>query len=412
MAAVPYAIIHLLSGPPASSLELTRDLYLCTVATCGISGAAIAPLLFLMLRRRGFGAAASAATSLLTGLATPLFAYSTMFFPHVPSALFILLALDLFERERFAACGAALGAAGLIFYLSVPVAIVFVIAALASGENRWRGAAWMVVGALPFAIALAAYQFAAFGSPLRTSIATENPAFRDSHAFLGVLPGFSGQALLGITFSPFRGLFYIAPLLLMALPGLLLMLRSRVQRVVAALIAAATILLFAINASFNGWHGGYTIGPRYILGVIPLLMLAAHYAAARLRLLYAVLAAIALVFNFAATAVDPQPPDILRDPLGRYEIPALLFGGAGPNDQAVPIWIRQLYTGHTSTNRVAADELMPFSRHAPGSPETEWASFNLGELLFGAGSAASLIPFFALMAVGIAVALKLAKRNA
>ena len=90
-------------------------------------------------------------------------------------------------------------------------------------------------------------------------------------------------------------------------------------------------------------------------------------------------------------------------------MPALLFGGAAPNDEAVPVWIRQLYTGHTSTNRVAPDELMPFSRYKPGSPETEWASFNLGELLFETGSALSLLPWFVLITLGIVVTLRLAR---
>ena len=28
-----------------------------------------------------------------------------------------------------------------------------------------------------------------------------------------------------------------------------------------------------VNASFNGWHGGYSIGPRYVLQIVPLLAL-------------------------------------------------------------------------------------------------------------------------------------------
>ena len=65
--------------------------------------------------------------------------------------------------------------------------------------------------------------------------------------------------------------------------------------------------------------------------------------------------------------------------------------GRAAYDEKTP-WLQDFYTGHTSTNRVAPDEMLPFRKHAPGSPESEWASFNLGELLFGAGSFASLLP--------------------
>jgi len=406
LAAVPYALIYAAAGPPRTWLELTLALYGCTVLVCGAAGAAIGVLLFRMLRRRGAGAMSAAIAAFVAAFGTPLFAYSTMLFAHVPHALFVLLALDCVERERYVAAGAALGAAVLTFYFGIPVAIVFVAVLLV--QRRWRGAARMTLGALPFAIVIGVYQLAAFGSPFRTSIDTVSPAFRVRGALFGVLPGPSAEALIGITVSPFRGLFFIAPVLLLAIPGLVLMFRAG-RRATALLIAAATVALIALNASFNGWHGGYTIGPRYLLGVVPLLMLAAHEAATRVRLIFAVLAAVSIVFNFAAAAVDPQPPDTLHDPLRRYELPALLFGGAGPDDAEVPIWIRQLYTGHTSTNRVAADELMPFSRHPVGSPANEWASFNLGEIIFGPGSAASLLPFALLMAIGITVTLRLTR---
>ena len=408
LAAVPYAAIYAVAGAPRASLELTRDLYLSTVAVCATSGAGIGVVLFLLLRRRRFDASTSAAMALVAGLGTPLFAYSTMLFAHVPSAFLVLAALYLIEIDKRLLAGASLGLAGLTNYLCLPLAILFLLLPLNRSGRRIADIVRIVVGALPFAIVLAVYQALAFGSMFRTSIATTNPAFLERGAFLGVFHGVRADALLGITFSPFRGLFYIAPVLLMAIPGLLLMMRQAAERATAALIALSTATLLLINASFNGWHGGYTIGPRYLLPAVPLLMLAAAYGAMRLRLLFALVATISLFFNFAAAAVDPQPPDTLHDPLGRYEIPALLFGGAGPNDEAVPVWIRQLYTGHTSTNRVAADELMPFSRYKPGSPETEWASFNLGELLFGPGSAMSLVPFFALMAGGVVVTLRLA----
>ena len=406
LTAVPYAAIHAWAGAPQASLQLTRTTYVCTLLVCGTSGAGIGLLLFVMLRRRGFSNLLCASIGLVAGLATPLFAYSTMLFAHVPSAFFLLLAMHLIERGRFASAGAALGCASLLSYPSIPAAMVMLGVIGASTTPRLRNVLRLVAGAAPFAIALGWYQVAAFGSPFRTSIATVNPLFRDESAFLGVLSGFRVEALFGITFSPYRGLFYLAPVLLIAGPGLLAMVKR--ERGTAAIVAFSTTALLVINASFNGWHGGWAIGPRYLLGVVPLLMIAVCYGADRFRLLFALLSAISLLLNVTAAAVDPQPPDKLHDPLGHYEIPALLFGSAGPNDAAVPILVRRFYVGHTSTSRATPDELMPFDRYAPDSPESEWASFNLGEVVFGAGSAASLLPFVAWLAAAATVTLRLA----
>lgn len=380
-AAIPYALIHAVAGPPRDATTLTIGLYLCSVVTCGVSGALIGVLLFRCARRRRLSLRDAFLAGLIAGLGTPLFAYSTMLFAHVPSALFVLIAY--LQRRKPLRCGAALGAATLLNYAAIVVAAPFVIAS----ARRPRELARLVAGGLPFAIALAAYQLSAFGSPLTTSIATTNPSFLEKGALLGILHAPKLEALWGLTFSPYRGLFFLSPILLLALP-----------RLREPLLATSCAAVLVMNACFNGWHGGYTIGPRYLVVIVPLLAIAAIDGAARFRRLAMILGALSVALNLAATAVDPQPPDLVRDPLGHYAIPALLAGSADPTEAP---WIGAFYTGHTSTNRVAADEALPFQRHRPGSPANEWASFNLGELLFGAGAAASLLPWFLVVTAAV-----------
>lgn len=393
-AAVPYAIFHAVRGAPRDAIELNLALYLCTVAVCGVSGALIGVLLVVAARRRGLSPVASIAIALLTGLGTPIFAYSTMLFAHVPAALLVLLGFLLIDdtlHPNATLAGASMGAATFVNYLCAPLIVVLLVFGL-----RRRGPRFSIpyiLGGLPFAVVLAAYQFAAFGSPFRTAIATTNPAFLDESKWLGIFAQPRLDALWGITFSPFRGLFFLSPLLLIALVGLVLLARSK--RAAAWTIVAAFGITLFVNAAFNGWHGGYSVGPRYVLHVIPLLALGLIEMHGRARLLTGVLACVSLLFNFAVTAVDPQPPDVLGNPLGRYALPSLVTGRA-LEDKNVP-WLADFYTGHTSTNRVAADELLPFQKHRPGSRESEWASFNLGELLAGPGSAASVVPWLLVM---------------
>ncbi|HEX8618670.1 MAG TPA: hypothetical protein VF911_13890 [Thermoanaerobaculia bacterium] len=399
VAAIPYAVIHLLRGAPQHALEATFALYLCTVAICGLSAALIALLLFKAARHRAVTRERALAIAIVSVLGTPMFAYATMLFPHVPSCLLALLAflsLDGTLRRRPLVAGAAVGAAVLMHYLCALLVIVTFAFALATSRRRVRDAVQYALGGLPFAILLGAYHVAVFGSPFRTTVVSQNPGFITEGAWFGIFSLPKIDALWGLTFSPFRGLFYIAPLLLVAALGLVAM--ARRERAAAATIAATTIFFLLVNSAFNVWHGSYTIGPRYSLPVIPLLALGLIYVSERWTLLTTTIAAISLLFNFAVTAVDAQPPDTLRDPIGKYAIPALITGSAS-DDPSVPPWIPALYTGHTSTNRVAIDELVAYQRRRPESVENAWSSFNLGEPMFGAGAFASLLPYFAGMAL-------------
>ncbi|MFP5246427.1 MAG: hypothetical protein ACLGH0_07000, partial [Thermoanaerobaculia bacterium] len=309
-AAVPYALLYAMYGAPDNALELNLFLYACTVVVCGVSGALIGVLLCRY----------SPLIALLVGFGTPVFAYSTMLFAHVPAALCVLLAYLLLKERRDAAAGAAIGAAVFINYLCAPLAVLMLF--FAGRKLRY------LAGGLPFAIALAAYQLAAFGSPFRTSIETMNPAFIEQGALLGIFHLPRLDALWGITFSPYRGLFYLSPILLLALAGL----RDR-------LIWIAFGVLLLLNASFNGWHGGYAVGARYLIPVIPLLAIGLKdLLHARIFLIAA--SAISILFNVAVTVVDPQPPDSLQDPVGRYAIPALVTGRAVPDEKAP--WLAEL----------------------------------------------------------------------
>ncbi len=399
--AVPYAALYILRGAPQTTLEATVDLYLCTIVVCGICAALIGVLLYGAARHRELPPQAAYSIALIAVLGTPLFAYATMLFPHVPSCLFALLAflaLDGTLRRNVAVAGAAVGAATLMHYLCALLVIVMFGFALATSRRRVRDALLFVAGGLPFALLLGWYQFAVFGSPLRTTVVSQNPGFITQGAWFGIFSLPRIEAFWGLTFSPFRGLFYIAPILLAAAYGVVVM--ARRERAAAVTIAATTLLFLIVNSAFNVWHGSYTIGPRYSLPLVPLLALGLTYVHGRAKLLYGTFAALSLAFNIAVTAVDAQPPDTLRDPIGKYAIPALLTGSAS-DDPSMPPWIPALYTGHTSTNRVASDEIVAYQKRAPESRENEWASFNLGELFFGAGSFASILPWLAIAGAAV-----------
>jgi hypothetical protein len=397
LAAVPYAVIYHLGLAGGSGMESpfgrTIAAWMTSVSVVAVFGAAIPAVIFLHLRDGGTGRRRSLAAALIAGFATPLFAYSTMFFAHVPSAALTLAAFHLLFRRRWpprpALAGFLLGVATAVNYLCGPLLVIFMIGLLAKMRWSLRAPLLMTAGALPPIALLAWWQWAIFGSPFRTPMSTMNPAFVTEGAWLGIVRGPELAALWGITFSPYRGLFFIAPVMLLAGAGALRWYREG-RRIELAVLAAATLFFFAFNASFNGWHGGYTIGPRYLLPIVPLLVLLLPAALERMRAVALLLAMVSLLFNFAVTAVDPQPPDRLTNPIFQYSLPALVAGQALPSEQAP--WLADWFTGHASVNRQTVDEMLPFQIYPPGSAPAEWASFNLGELVFPVGSFLSLVP--------------------
>ena len=188
------------------------------------------------------------------------------------------------------------------------------------------------------------------------------------------------------------GLFAISPVLLFAFAGAVVMLRRRVLRRELAMIAAAAAIFVVTNISFNGWHGGSAIGPRYLLPAVPLLAIPMLFATTMLRPLWIALAAVSIAINLLAAAVDPTPGAPIPWPLRDYYLPVFIHGRAP--------------AGHVAVNAQAADELGPSMKYPPDSRESRWASFNLGELAFGQGNVVSLLPVLLWMGAGTFVLLR------
>jgi hypothetical protein len=400
LAAIPFAIVH-----AAGITNLAIAGYLCTLFTCGVLFALIPALLYLEGRRRGVDPLWSASVALIAAFATELFPYSTVLMVMVPSGALMLTALTT-RRAWVAGFAAALATA--MYYICGPAMVVIgaqrVLACRraeadsgrAEARPRYREPLACISGALPILLGLALYQYLCFGSFLTSSMAKTDPRFLSKGALFG-LP--SLDALYGITVSPYRGLFFFAPVLLLAVVPLF--------REYAVLAISAGFFLF--NLCYINWDGGFGVGARYLVPLIPLWGLA--LLRVRWRKLVIALAIVSFAINFAATAVDPQPSGTIPRPLTQYIVPLLLRGHFSADVPITPPWSAATFTGHTSVNRLAHDEATVFRRHPSGSPESEWSSFNLGESFFGAGDARSLIPFAIVFALGCAAILAKARRE-
>ena len=171
------------------------------------------------------------------------------------------------ERKRYAAyCGAALGLAVWCRPTSA-VVVVCVGVYLLWVNRRWFAA--FVLGGLPFAAILAAYNGYYFGNPLEfgQTIASKKIALATTGSDdLWQSPVW--ESLPGLFISPSRGLAFFSPVLLFGLVGAVAAWKEPRYRVLIPL-QVATALLILVASKWYDWWGGTTYGYRSIVDIAP-----------------------------------------------------------------------------------------------------------------------------------------------
>jgi len=122
---------------------------------------------------------------------------------------------------------------------------------------------------------LVLYNLVVYGSPLSQGYAH----LQGRAQFIGGMhQGIEGiglprlDALWGITFSPYRGLFVLSPFLLLALPGLFILWRAPGGRSLALLCGGAMLVMLLFNSAYYFWDGGVSLGPRHVGPALPFLL--------------------------------------------------------------------------------------------------------------------------------------------
>jgi hypothetical protein len=340
---------------------------------------------------RCFVAAASA-------LALPLSAFAFQFYPDTCAALILCLACarllapgDEAAPSRSAAL--ALGCAvGFLPWLGVrfgPASLV------AIGWLAWtcrrRGGWWFVVGWIALLLPLGLYMYHVTGSVLPNALHSAREMFEEFRWH------WVPVGLLGLAFDREYGLLPLAPVYLLALPGLGIMIRER-NRAVPILLTLG--LSLAIPAAGHGYWNVGTTPLRHVLAIVPLgaLPVAAWFVTIRRRpLLMAASLAVALAsiemalaYNLAmekttTTMVDASfsgwNPSLLFPIVRRAAWPPATFDGA-----ALVFWVLASIVAVIAGSRVA--NTTPVTTPAPMMDRSWVGVLGGGVLLCVAGAVA------------------------
>ncbi|MEQ1862654.1 MAG: hypothetical protein ABMA13_22265 [Chthoniobacteraceae bacterium] len=486
-----YYLIHrierALGIDPDHWWTLNMNLWLTTIFSVGLMSA-VGCVLFLRLAIKFAGGKTTPAL-----LATIAFAFGTTFFPfatilfdHALTAALLIAAFYCLSWDRcgehgtcalrrtspdvrHALAGLSAGLAVVTNYVAVGAVFALGLYALLAGGVRWRRAIAFAVGGVPMAALLLWYHQVNFGSPIALANDFQNPIFKTESGSLGMF-GQPNPYVVGLlAVSPYRGVLWLCPVLIAGIYGWVVWLRDKTWAAEARLGIAIFGFFFLVNASFNGYHAGYSAGPRYLVPGIPFLALATVVAFVHWRKTALVLLGVSVVQQFLLTATDGQCPlavghhariddahrkdDFFCNLVTEYAAPLFFTGKVGPilrwmrdikleeaadrleneePDEAVRAqklaeerarldaaiergdrepFLLAAIRGPVSVNPVGVyDGMLGWGMFPLDSGQSDWASFNAGEFL-APRSRWSVLPWLLVVGGGMALALRMARRS-
>jgi hypothetical protein len=224
----------------------------------------------------GIAANTGAATATAFGLGTLALPLAATMFQHVMAAALGFAAFVAAwsgaratrgRDVRWAASGLCAGLAVLVEYQTVVIAAVLLVYAASRGA---RAALVYVAAGLPCALTLAAYNTAAFDSPLHLSYSYVGEQFarQQSKGLFGI--GVPDPVEFGRVLGSWDGLLVQSPVLVLGGVGLALLWREGV-RAEAAVCGTIVVLFLALNAGYYDPIGGLAPGPRFFIPALPFL---------------------------------------------------------------------------------------------------------------------------------------------
>ncbi len=287
-------------------------------------------------------------------LGTIAFPYSTVFFGHQLAAIMLFSSFVLlfnaqqkmehtghYSLRSILLAGFFAGFASLteypsfigLLFLGIYAALSFIQHQQSIYSNVLRNGGAFLLGAVPPVLVILGYNYAAFGNPLSQGYANlgGSPEF-----ITGMSQGIMGithptiSALWGITFSSYRGLFFLSPFLVLALPGMWFAYRAGWRSEILVFVAIS-IGFLTMNASYQFWDGGYSLGPRHIIPSLPFLTAPVVFAAAKWPRLTTVAVIWSILVIGTATVTNPLPSPAYSNPLFDLSVPSLLLGKLNNN---------------------------------------------------------------------------------
>ncbi|HEX4514190.1 MAG TPA: hypothetical protein VH054_11660 [Polyangiaceae bacterium] len=350
IATVPYALTRvadrLFRVPRNRATERVR-VHVLAASISGVCGAIATWFVHATLVLLGATRRRAAFVAVGYALGTLVFPYSTVLYGHVVAAMLVAWSFwvivrsdagGLFDPRAAATLGALWSLSTICEY---PTALLCAVQAIAIAPRVWRTKTWpwILAGAAPSVVLHAAFAFWAFGSPFVLPYRfVAEPFFRArmSTGFLG-LDHPTLARLYGVLLSPYRGLFFFCPFLVLSFAGFGDWLVAREHRRALAICAASVVVYVLFAGSYYAWDGGLSTSCRHLVPalaffVVPIAWFLRGSSARVWIAVFALAASIAIMLACTAVLVEQREgPMGLMNPFYDTVVPRFVAGQLGTN---------------------------------------------------------------------------------
>ncbi len=338
LGAVVYKLKKIFDPNPLSRLKKS-DLYIIRVFTTTLPFAFLGVVMFRLAIAMGCSERRSLLMVIAYGLGTIALLHATLFSGHQNAASFSFMGFAAMCRLpsrkpswlRALAGGVLTGLAAISDFPAMLIAAAIAIYVITT-RNRWQENIPFFAGAGFVAVCLGIYNWQCFENPFVLAYSKLSlDTFREQ-ATRGVFGVRMPRPLTAVRllFSPSRGLFFLSPVLLLAVPPLLKRLRKKNARPEALLLVCIPIIHILFNSGYVGWHGGWTHGPRYLVPALPFLAFPVVFGRWR-SVSIASLLAVSVMQVWPAQIGMPHVPQEIVNPLTELLIPMIAFGYTAQN---------------------------------------------------------------------------------
>jgi hypothetical protein len=185
-------------------------------------------------------------------------------------------------------------------FLAAPLLMAY----LCTERGRAKSALWFAAGLAPLAAVWGAYNWLRFGSIV------ESGYLRDPVVGLG---GSIWSGASGLLFSSYASLFLYCPIALLSILGFAALWRR--DRAAAALLGLLFVSFFLLYASLGNWMAGRAYGPRYLVPLMPALVLPLAWwrpVTSRGRVAAAVIVTLSVLVQLPGVLVDYSKVRVAR----------------------------------------------------------------------------------------------------
>jgi len=231
-------------------------------------------ILFAICRTYNFSIKIAITVAFLYGFTTMAWAYSSTAMSVILVSMTVLLSFYFYRKfvknQNFSSlifCGFSLGASVLVRYDSfiiVVIMLVFLIGTILKNKSKLKNLTCLLIPLFFCAIIFMGINYIQFGTFLEYSFKTESG--------YGLGPTYPIHAgVFGLLFSPGAGLFIFSPILFTIFVSFFDFYKK--DKSSFLIFSAYLVSMLVFFGNLETWHGFVSWGPRYLLPVIPFLLI-------------------------------------------------------------------------------------------------------------------------------------------